>query len=584
VTDTGVRVLLAAMLLAAGCGSSSLTPAPPFATSTEWGSGDVSRRLLTYDDLTGGFDIDSPVDDVALALPANAAAPTHAFEGRLELLGEATDGGMTILAGDENAEIRHLPEFDYAFVQTTDGYLVPVVRGQIVTDNPYWNLILEPGRVWNESGDQGLTRASFPFALVWKDSNAILNGTMTFLFDDQNVSKVWYQITQETTVTLRANLWGLLDATYHPSPVESAAAVRDGFAAELAARLPAKPIEQLVTDYPGVDLSAFGAGITPENMTWYGFVVDGINYVGGCHTHYGTYPYCAEMRAPSYSTAKSGFVAVALMRLAEKYDPDLPNLLVEDYVPETSDSPGDWSAVTFDDLLDMASGNFTSAGYMVDEEHWDDPFWTAEYETPMLADALHYPHGAEPGTQWVYHTSDTFILTRALQNYLRTKQGGDADIFQFVVDEVYRPVGIGPGLFSTMRTRDENWNGQPLGGLGLWWIPDDLAKLATFLNVDGGAAGGQQLLDPAVLAAALQRDPADPGVDRVGGGRYNDSFWADRAGGLGCEVWVPQMIGYSGIVVALFPNGTAYYYASDGQEFTSSAAMLQAGTIHPYCP
>jgi hypothetical protein len=44
------------------------------------------------------------------------------------------------------------------------------------------------------------------------------------------------------------------------------------------------------------------------------------------------------------------------------------------------------------------------------------------------------------------------------------------------------------------------------------------------------------------------------------------------------------MIGYSGIVVALFPNGTAYYYASDGQEFTSSAAMRAAGEIYPYCP
>ena len=44
------------------------------------------------------------------------------------------------------------------------------------------------------------------------------------------------------------------------------------------------------------------------------------------------------------------------------------------------------------------------------------------------------------------------------------------------------------------------------------------------------------------------------------------------------------MLGYSGIVVALFPNGTAYYYASDGQEFTWSAAVREAGAIHPYCP
>jgi len=120
--------------------------------------------------------------------------------------------------------------------------------------------------------------------------------------------------------------------------------------------------------------------------------------------------------------------------------------------------------------------------------------------------------------------------------------------------------------------------------LGLWWIPDDLAKISVFLNVDGGLANGEQLIDPALLAAGLQRNPNDPGVDRVGGGRYNNSFWADRVAGLGCETWVPVMLGYSGIVVALFPNGTAYYYASDGQEFDWSAAIAAAGEIYPYCP
>jgi hypothetical protein len=574
---------LLAAVVAGGCANPTPVTADQFGP-TEWGSGDVARRLLTYRDLTVGFEADSPVDDAALALPVGAAPPSHVFEGRLELLDEATSGGMTIIAGDEDAEVRHLPEFDLAFVQTSDGYLVPAERGLIITDDPTWNLIIEPGRAWNENGDHGLTRASFPFAIVWKDSNAILNGTTTFLFDDQSVSKVWYQITQETTVTFRADLWGHLDAAYHPGSVDGAASLRDAYAEELAARMPTKPIEQLAIDHPGIDLSAFGAGVTPENMTWYGFVVDGVDYVGGCQTRYGTYPYCASMRAPSYSTAKSGFVAVALMRLTEKYGTDVPDLLVKDYVPETADSPGDWSAVTFDDLLDMASGNFTTSAYMVDEEHWNDPFWTAQYEDPMLADALHYPHGADPGTTWVYHTSDTFILVDALQTYLRSREGPDADLFRFVVDEVYRPLGIGPGLFETMRTRDDNWQGQALGGLGLWWVPDDLAKLAVFLNVDDGAVDGRHLLAPDLLSAALQRDPADPGVDRVGGGRYNDSFWADRATGVGCEVWVPMMIGYSGIVVALFPNGTAYYYASDGQEFTSSAAMRAAGEIYPYCP
>jgi len=199
---------------------------------------------------------------------------------------------------------------------------------------------------------------------------------------------------------------------------------------------------------------------------------------------------------------------------------------------------------------------------------------------------VNWPHSADPGTQWVYRTSDTFILTRALDNYLRIQEGADADLFEFVVEDVYKPLKMGPGAFSTLRTKDDNWQGQPLGGYGLWWIPDDLAKIANFLNVDGGAIGGEQILHPEVLAAALWRDPRDRGVDRGRDAQYNNSFWADRyteASGFDCEFWVPQMLGYSGIVVALFPNGTSYYYASDGREFTWDAALRESDKIIPLC-
>jgi hypothetical protein len=40
----------------------------------------------------------------------------------------------------------------------------------------------------------------------------------------------------------------------------------------------------------------------------------------------------------------------------------------------------------------------------------------------------------------------------------------------------------------------------------------DLARLLQFLGADSGAVNGQQLLNPQWLAAALQQDPADPGL------------------------------------------------------------------------
>lgn len=595
---TPYKVLVMTMLffLLTACSASEPMAAPISNTAnadptrTPLETGENTRARLTYQDLMHGFEFTSPVDEAALALPETAAPPTHTFEGRLELLGEDTMGEMVVLRGgpDQEAEVSHLPEFDFEFVQSEDGYLIPAQRGLIITDHPYWNYIIEPGRVWQESSDQGYSRASFPFALVWKGSNAILNGTMIFLFNDGGVSKVWYQITQETTISFSADMWGLLDASYHLGPVANAGSLREAFAQELADRFPTRPIEQLAQDYPDVDVSAFGRGVSREDMTWYGFVINGVNYLSGCPTRYGEYPYCEYMRAPSYSTAKSAFVSVALMRLAQKYDPRVTELLIKDYVPEAANSPGDWSEVTFDHVLDMATGNYESAEFMVDEEHWDtDPFWSEEYYAERIAAAFNWPHSASPGTQWVYRTFDTFILTRALHNYLKTMQDPDADIFDFVVEEVYLPLKMGQGVFTTLRTKDNNWQGQPFGGYGMWWVPDDLAKISNLLNAEGGAIGGEQILHPDLLAASLQRDPEDRGVVNYPGGRYNNAFWANsygKAQGFDCEFWVAEMQGYSGIVVVLMPNGANYYYASDGRDFTWDAAVREADKITPLCP
>jgi CubicO group peptidase (beta-lactamase class C family) len=458
----------------------------------------------------------------------------------------------------------------------------------IIADHAVWNIILEPGRVWQEASDGDFSRASLPFALTIKGANATFNGTLTFLFDDRHSSKVWYQITQETTNSVRANFWGLLDAEYHPGSVAGAEQIRADFAAELAARMMAKPITALADDYPGVDVSAFGRGVTPEHMTWYGVVVNGVNYTGGCQTRFGVYPYCESMRATSYSTAKSAFASMALMRLSQKYGTNLSDLLIKDYVPEYATSPGEWEQVTFNHTLDMSTGNYVSEGFMVDDDSEKmGQFFGAQPFTERIRAAFDAPHRVEPGTRWVYRTSDTFILTRALHNYLLTKKNSKADIYEFVVDEIYRPLRLGPGAFTTMRTADNNWQGQAEGGYGQWWIPDDIAKIGNFLNHDGGKINAEQILFPDLLAAALQQDPDDRGVHIDNQRMYNNSFWANHytsADGYDCELWVPQMLGVSGNVVALFPNGITYYYFSDNREFTWDAALKETDKIVQLCP
>ena len=594
-TPIATRLLtLLSLLFLAACASPTRvatlptsTDAPPTSALPTPTLAEDTRSILTYEALVSEVAADSPVDESAIAMPVGAAPAEHVFEGRLELIGEDEHREVEFLRGELDEEYTYLPEFDFEFMQS-DGYLIPRQRGLIIADHPVWNIIIEPGRVWQEAGDGGYSRASFPFALVPKGGNSTFNGTMTFLFNDQEISKVWYQITQETTSYSRANFWGLLDAVYDPGQVEDAEQIRADFAAELAARMPTKPIEALAEDYPGVNISAFGSGVTPQHMTWFGLVVNGVNYLGGCQTRFGIYPYCESMRAASYSTAKSAFVSVALMRLAQLYGPEVADLLIKDYVPEYAASSGDWETVTFNHTIDMSTGNYGSPGYMTDDNGSQmGEFFDAGTYAEHIAFAFAWPHVAEPGTRWVYRTSDTFILTRAMHNYLQGLQGPEADIFQLVVDEVYRPLGLGPGAFTTLRTSDDNWQGQAEGGYGVWWIPDDIAKIGTLLIMMNGQINGEQVLHTGMLAGALQRDPADRGVRIDSQRMYNNAFWANpytKGDGFACEFWVTEMLGVSGNVVALMPNGTVYYYFSDNQEFTWDAAVRESNKISPICP
>ncbi len=586
---TGFLTLISLILLAAcsaAPAASSALPTPTFLPSTT-SPLQTARTLLSHDELVNGFKAISPVSESALTMPANASAPAHVFEGRLEMLGEQENGQIRVLRGELGPEYADFPDFDFEFVQG-DGYLIPVQRGLIVTDHPVWNIILEPGRVWQENGDDGLSRASVPFTLVPKGGNSSFNGTLTFLFDDQHNSRVWYQVTQETSSYTRINLWGMLDAVYHPAPVAQAEKIRTDFLTELDERLPVKPIQALAEDYPGVDISAFGQGITSEHMTWYALSVNGVTYLGGCQTRFGVYPYCESMRAASFSTAKSAFASVALMHLAQLYGPDVANLLIKDYVSEYTDSPGDWKQVTFNHAIDMATGNYVSAGFMTDDDSEKmGAFFGAQPYAGRIAAAFDVPHRENPGTRWVYRTSDTFILTRAMHNYLQTRQGPENDIFEFVVNDIYRPLKLGPGAYTTMRTADNNWRGQAEGGYGMWWIPDDIAKITMLLNNNNGIIDGVQVLHPAMLAASMQQNPNDRGMVIDGQRMYNNSFWANhytRSNDFSCEFWVPNMLGVSGNVVTLLPNGIAYYYFSDNQEFTWDAALKEANKIKPLCP
>ena len=558
------------------------------------GNGVVSRSLLTYANLTSGSST-APVDDSAFALPANAAMPLHTFEGSLTLNNEATSGGFSEVrddyayTGNQDNPRKHLPEFSFEFVQN-GSHLIPVAQGLSITGHAYWNYIIGPGRAWSETTDNGWSRASFPFTLVQRNSNCTHNGVMTFLFNASSVSNVRYQITQETCVYYKINMWGQLSASYSPYAVSNAATYKANHATEVGNRLPTKPITDLAVDYPssGVNTSVFGSGVTAAHMTTYGVVFNGVNYVSGCGTRYGQYAYCGVMRVPSYSTAKSAMASMSLMRLGQKYGTGMYNLLIKDYVPEYTSAPGVWTNVTFNHTIDMATGNYRLAGYESDEGgSYMETFFLAEPYSTKITAAFNFPNKTTPGSLWVYHSSDTFIVGRAMQNYLNS-QGGGGDIFNMLRDEVFVPLKLSAGTMTSLRT-DNSATGQAFAGYGLFWTQDDIAKVALLLNNQNGVINGTQILQPDMLADSMQDDPSDRGVNTTGSPvfKYNNGFWAKEftsADGYTCSFYTPFMSGYGGITVVMMPNGATYYYFSDNEEYSWSSSVNEANKLAPHCP
>jgi hypothetical protein len=557
-------------------------------------SDDGKRLALTHDELNDAAAPPLPTEMSAYAPPANAMPPSNIFEGRLALGVARAGGAMHVLkdsygyADANNGAARHLPPFDFQFVQSGDA-LIPARRGAIASTHPAWEFILEPGRVWDEAADRGLTRAAVPFTLEERNANCMHNGVLTFLFGkDAKVSDVAWQIGSETCFYFKFDMWGRAAATYTPGPVADAARIAANYAREVASRMPTRPIETLARDFPGADPSNFGAaGVIPAgDISVYGLVANGVNYVGGCETRFGPYPYCAVLDLPSYSLAKSIVAGLGTMRLSLLY-PGSAHEIIASYVPDCA-ATGTWNDVTFGDAIDMATGHYNSPDDQADEDAPDlAPFFLANDNASRVRFACtHYPRKAPPGTRWVYHTSDTYLLGEALGAFYRAKAGAGSDFYNDVLaGPIWKKLELSPPVYVTRRTYDAA--AQPFVGYGLTLHPDDVAKLAAFINVDHGAVGGEQLVDPAMLRAALQQNAADRGLPGPNEEfRYKNGFWAWNAQkSLGCKTptWIPFMSGYGGIVVALMPNGMTYYYFSDSGIWRWDKAAAEADRLKPFC-
>jgi len=552
-----------------------------------------SNRFLAVEYLNGAEEHARPLPMTEFTKPAGSRPADAQFTGSLQLVDPDKHGDLAIvhdplgLIEQRLDSLRHLPHFEFDFVQR-GGDLIPVQRGVIRTEHPFWEYVLQPGQVWSEPGDGSWSRAALPFSLQERSANCTHNGMLTWLFDKAGkVSRVAYQISSETCGYLQVNMWGIVPAAFEQGEVAGADAVISRMDAHREARLPVKPIAMLADAYPGVEPENIGAvnGVKAEDMTVYGFVVHGVHYRGGCDTRHGPYPYCDSLPLPSYSTAKSIFAGLALMRM-EKRHPGIAAQSIASLIPECP--PEQWSDVSLENTLDMATGNYEETAWNADEDSISHVIFLDDdrHATKIEFACTHFERRADPGTEWVYHTSDTYILGTAMRNYVEQRHDSSVDVYEHVVAApIWGHLNLSPLLDDTKRTYDEA--AQPFTGYGLTYEADDIVRIARWLSQENAEIDGEPELDANMLAASLQRDPDDRGVTTSDPTlRYSNGFWGFNAStvlGCGADVWVPFMSGYGGISVVMLPNDTIYYYFSDGYVHRWASVVVESSKIRDLC-
>ncbi|WP_101757588.1 choice-of-anchor D domain-containing protein [Oceanicoccus sp. KOV_DT_Chl] len=585
-----------------GVGTPPDPPTPSGDLHVFSGDGNVARTALTLSQLNGSslsvMDFSQYSHGVAEIDADNSSAqePTNTFQGRLVLNG----GNPTVMNFNETTSGRAqagnynspgtLPAFDFEFVQV-GSHIIPKTRGLSVSgkigapDYQDWSYILEPGRVWDENNDNGYSRVAIPFALQENQANCTHNGVLTFAFkDDGSITNVAVQVGGETCLYFQYDLWGLVPAQYVAGSVSAAASLITDYEAEVLNRLPVKPLAEISDDYPNV----IAANFATEQLsapTTHGVFYNGIHYAAPCSTRHGDYPFCEVMGLPSYSTAKTA-VANFAFALLVKQNSSARNIMVSTNVAECQDgingTASVWSDVTVENALDMATGNYRLSSYEGDEGSSavvNQFFLTFTHDEKIAHACERYIRKDTPNTHFSYHSSDTYIAGLAMDNY------SSGDLFDKLVDEVYKPLKLSPVTYTTVRTEDSL--ADPYWSHGMTWHSDDMVKLAQLIN-DRGVINGQQVLDGDIMDDMLVKG-GDLGLETYGSeSRYLNGVWTydmgQRSSPL-CPVgsWVSYMSGYGGIGVVMFPNGAIFYYVSDSGSYAFGGAETELNKISSIC-
>lgn len=560
----------------------------------------IANEPITWEELIEGTEVKGLTSNYLFAAPDNAIEPSVGFAGTLKFEGAHMGMSPEFSTNKVNGkDITFFPDVSLKFFTVDDKYLVPVTQnvipnGTLENTRSYWDIIVQPGRVWsNFDQDNGWNRASFPFSLVNRLEGETHIGIAMFLYKEDKVSHVRFQIVAETgpfDVSGYFTAWGVTKASYEPHGIDNLEYHKDVYRRHLENRFPTAPLDELKQKVGDKNLAGFnGAKNTSEekNVLQTGLLFDGVLYRSSSHFAAGPFPYCDEIRYGVWSVTKTAMMNVAMLRLAEKYGRGLLDEKIANYI-QIPEFQKEWNDVTYLDMANMASGRGSTVDdptcYLCDYHRW----YLAPSMNEKVTESLDYPLVWEPGTKYNYRDQDAFLLGVALEKYLQNKEGEDATLDQMLKKEVYEPIGI--CYAPVNHTIEKNGSiGHPRMDFGYHATMDELAKIALLYEKHGNWNGNQILNRQLVDSILPKQEPSALALSKGEKNEFGSKYYAMNwhiepyQSPEGHELYLPNMKGYGGNIVTLMPGHVVGFRianaltSSDSDDFDSTVPQARVG-------
>jgi hypothetical protein len=512
------------------------------------------------------------ISKAAIDLPNNGKS----FSGILKVDQPAVGIGYNVIIDSRKIyqdNHKNIPKFEIE-ISSLDGKVYPKNTKIIETNHLFWNIQFGVGSSKLETSSSN-TLITLPFSLIHKSANCIHNGIGVFSISNENqISNIIFEIASETCAYYKFDYVGLYSANF--KFINTVPDLSNNSGKNIIS------IENLYNRYNLTNKSFLNSDyIDPSNVTIYGLIDSNNHYVSSCMTRLGNYPFCDQILLPSYSLAKSIAGTFSLSLLESQYG-SISNLYVSDLVPECYGRK--WKNVTLNNLSDMSTGQYFNSTHDFDESSVASSeviFMFEEHKDKIKKACSAFPKKTKPGTRFVYHTSDTYILGVALNNYLQSNSNRK-DYFNDVLIPFLESNNLSQTSQSVLVTND-NIN-QSYTGWGMFFLRSDLDRLSTIIhNIKNNSSTQLTYLYDALNPNDNNSLLAIPSVNIY----YNNGFWSRKFDKdiFNCseDVWIPFMSGFGGITFAFFPNGMSYYYFSDGYEFAWESAIFSSHSIKPFC-